>query len=66
MFYSAKIDKLKAQIRDTDVPLCPNSYEPLFTFGLWPLEGVGSWMCFFFSFSPFFFIFLFERFVYTI
>ena len=31
MFYSAKIDKLKAQIRDTDVPLCPNSYEPLFT-----------------------------------
>ena len=31
MFYSARIDKLKAHIRDTGVPLCPNSYEPLFT-----------------------------------
>ena len=30
MFYSARIDKLKAHIRDTGVPLCPNSYEPLF------------------------------------
>ena len=31
MIYSARIDKLKAHIRDTGVPLCPNSYEPLFT-----------------------------------
>jgi hypothetical protein len=30
-FTEPRIDNLKAHIRDTDLPPCPNSYEPLFT-----------------------------------